>query len=142
MKTLTKNEVQERIDAARLLLKPSPVRLHHMPRWFVTALKPIREERRRGRLGSYVQDDLLAFVGSGEHWLDHWGSTKAPVRRLGREGELREYFVSEPYGFTAETAAGLNRLAEATGLVWSIESNSWWYPGATVRIVFEKPEAK
>lgn len=59
-------------------------------------------------------------------WLDHWGSINT---------EYGTYFVSEPYGFTPSWAPSINRLCEFLGARWQVESNSWHYPGHTVRIL-------
>jgi hypothetical protein len=46
MRNMLPNAVQQEIDAARRLLKPTPVRLHHVPRWFGLCLKPFRARYR------------------------------------------------------------------------------------------------
>jgi len=129
---------------ARALLRPTPVNLHHIPRWFLQALRPFRK-RFGGRLESPFQgfENMRNALGGGQlgnAWLDHFGSTKLVRRHAGRERITDEtVFVSEPYGLTPGGTLALAELTRLTGIRWSVESNSWWYPGHTIRIVFEPP---
>lgn len=112
---LAKSRAQQaHIDQARVLLKPLPVRLHHCPRWF----------RRAGVLGprrSY-----------SAQWLDHWGSVKLADGRVA--------FVSEPYNVSAEDLAECEAIAAKIGALFTVDPNSWWFPGQTIRLVFVQPK--
>ena len=98
------------IEAARELLKPTPVRLHHTPRW----------ARREFKL-----------YGTKPSWCDHWGSTKLPDGRVA--------FVSEPYDISPGTLCEIDAIAKRHGWTWWLEALSWWYPGHTFRIVIVRP---
>lgn len=127
----TKGEVEQLIAAARELLKPTPVRLHHVPQWLMRRLKPMRprfDGRYLHHSASVVLDEVV--TASGGRWLDHWGSTTIGVQQR---------FVAEPYQVTAADVASLEKIAKATGLEWYLCPNSWWYPGATIRIVIREP---
>lgn len=124
--------LEKHIAEARALLRPSPVRPHHVPRWLATRLRSLRGrycDRQRGYSASAVLCEVVTATGGG--WLDHWGSTTTGDRPC---------FVSEPYRFTAQDAASLDQIAESTGLRWYLSANSWWYPGSTIRVVIFVPE--
>lgn len=129
MPAISTSQTKQQIDAARLTLNPRPVKLHHIPQWFVRRLRVYRG--RHATTSSGLLRAMLQSVGDANHWLDHWGSSTS------RDG--RPAFVAEPYGFGPEVAGALDKLAAETGLEWSVESNSWWYPGHTVRIEIYEP---
>lgn len=127
---------QREIDTAREILKPTPVRLHHVPRWLAKRLRVYQRTwggRKSPTSGHGLLDEARRKLAIPGHWLDHAGSTKI--------GGV-EVFVSEPYGFTPDMARGLDQLSKDTGLEWWVESNSWWYPGHTVRIVICDPNSR
>jgi len=132
-----KSEVQQQIDTAREILKPSPVRPNHIPRWFAQCLKPFRHKHDGTNMSFHRMREAV-----GGRWVDHYGSTLIVRREFGREVRTEQIcFVSEPYGFRPDDARYLDELAKRTGVLWSLEANSWWYPGHTVRIVIEPPKA-
>jgi hypothetical protein len=139
------------IDAARKLLEPSPVKLNHCPRWFKSKLTAYLKATKRTERGwidptfafsqqlEAIMDSFGEIVdqqnihGMHDHWLDHWGSTTLAGGRAA--------FVSEPYGLSPQRAIRLQQLAEAIGLEFWICPNSWWYPGATIRLIFAEQVA-
>lgn len=117
---------QEFIEEARELLRPSPVCQGHVPNWFRVALMKAFPGKMRWQ--STVGENVLwAVAGNGAEWLDHWGSTKFADKVM---------FVSEPYHFTEVDANHVAAIAKAIGCDWYVDSNSWWYPGHTIRIAF------
>ncbi len=128
---------QEQLIAdARRLLKPGEVRLHKMPTWLNRRLVAYRKTQGLDRLPlSMLLGHTVPSI-CGPHsggWVDHWGmSDGGPFACCGEAPNL----VSEPYGFGTETAKALDRFCEALGgLKWHVSSNSWWFPGSTVRII-------
>lgn len=122
------SEHAQRREAVRAILKPSPVRLHHIPNWL--RLRMIRAFGCPGR-DTAAWPVLWHAVGERRRWLDHFGSTLSHGRQV---------FVSEPYGFSAESAADLEAFCRPMGVKWSVDSNSEWNPGSTVRVSIEEPE--
>jgi hypothetical protein len=125
------------IVAARELLKPTPVRLHHVPNWLrLRILAAIRAGRiPRAPWNRYCGTDgwsVLMHVQSciGDRFLDHFGSTHYRGRPC---------FVNEPY-LSSEDMDKNRRFAELLGLHWVVSSNSWWFPGNTTRIAFWEPD--
>jgi hypothetical protein len=127
------DDVGVTIAKARALLLPSPVRLHHAPRWFASAVRKLMPSDLWGRTSSWSAIDNLR--NSNElHWLDHWGSTTLADGRIA--------FISEPYDITPEAIAWLAEIAMRAGCEFWVSPNSWWYPGATIRLIFaEKVQA-
>ncbi len=125
------SEQSERRRAVREILKPSPVRLHHVPNWL--RLRMLRTYGcSHGILSGWAV--LHHATGDNRGWLDHCGSTLLP--------NGQRAFVSEPYGFSEQTAADLNAFCRPMGLRWSVKANSEWFPGSTVRIVIYPPEGR
>ena len=120
------------IRDARSLLKPTPVELHHIPRWFAKRLRTAMGKHYRW---DFPLDDLLQRVenecGSAVHWWDHWGSTTLP--------NGRRAVVTEPYLSIGDVKKA---IVFAQLIVCDVEiySNSWWYPGQTTRIAFTEPK--
>jgi hypothetical protein len=118
------------IDAARAVLKPTPVELHKIPRWLSVRLYQARQEGKihvKPNMPSYCL--LYAVAGPDSFdWLDHWGTTTV-------DGEVE--FVSELYSLNLKAA---KRFAKLLGLKWRYSANSWWYPGWTYRISFYPPQ--
>ena len=67
------------------------------------------------------------------HWLDHWG--KATWR-------CQSVFVAEPYHLTAADVLEIDTIARTIGCEWEIDSNSWHFPGETIRLVFHEKETE
>ena len=122
------SEYAKQREAVRKLLKPSPVRLNHIPNWL--RLRMLRAFGCPNRDTS-AWAVLYHATGDRRRWLDHFGSTMLRGRRV---------FVSEPYGFSAESAADLEAFCRPMGVKWSVDSNSEWNPGSTVRVSIEEPE--
>ena len=119
---------QERFRQLRKLLKPTEVRLHHVPNWFRRRLLKVFGCSHGYTGGWFVLDHARKqHFGDNARWLDHWGSTKY------RSGTA---FVSEPYQVSPETVALLDSFAKRIGVDWHLSANSWWYPGWTIRILF------
>jgi hypothetical protein len=120
---------RERIERAREILKPSPVRLHHVPNWLRRRLLERVGTEFRLTDGSSV---LRIAMDRLNIRFDHYGSTVwcgIPA------------FVSEPYASPDDIADAV-RFAEVVGLELRIEPNSWWYPGQTTRLMFMLPKAE
>lgn len=125
---------EQRIAEARTVLQPSRVRLHHVPDWFRRRLLKAFEGRQRwghrATDGWSVLQNAINQLPS-DRWADHCGSTTI---------HKRPAFVAEPYGVSESDLASIAELARRSGCEWFISSNSWWYPGATIRIAFVEPE--
>jgi hypothetical protein len=129
MKEIVMNEYEEQdkeIREARKKLKPTKVKSRHVPAWLRSRLLKLRREGKfqSDRTNNYALIFSAAEAVGCSCLLDHWGSAQ-------RNGET--VFVSEPYGAEAER---VERLATFLGVNGVIESNSWHYPGYTVRVVF------
>jgi hypothetical protein len=128
------------IEDSRLLLKPCEVKLHSTPPWLN---KRLRDYRRSRKLDTVPISMLLTWtiqdIGHQERWLDHWGtSVRGPFACCNNTAKLN--FVSEPYGFSRNTAKELDLFCDVLGgLDWHVSSNTFWYPGATVRITIHEP---
>jgi len=134
-------KINQQIAAARELLRPSPVRLHHVPRWFARKLRPLKGQLHprsaRYLSGNSLFDEAACYIEYdgkfGNNWLDHWGTTVSHGRPC---------FVSEPYHVTSSAMTNLDRICELTGLRWYLDPNSWWYPGWTQRIAIYDPSSE
>jgi len=123
---------RRQIQAARELLKPSEVRLHHVPRWLARRIKAAlgKSSRRYYSAFDEVQRAAAATAANGSaYWLDHFGSTTLHGRPA---------FVAEPY-LSPSMIPDAIRFAELLGLTFDILPNSWWFPGRTTRLVFQEP---
>ena len=121
-----RNKGIDRIKLAREVLKPSRVRLHRSPFWFRQALREALWSPNRpiGRHGEVLIHQVLGPLG----WLDHWGLSKLDSGT--------EVFVSEPYSVDENEILSIAAVASAIDCRWWLSANSWWNPGATIRIVF------
>lgn len=147
------------VQACREVLKPTPVRLGHVPAWFrkrllkayghsnspsrtsfdastsgTEVLKHALCQMNNGRAGAAV---AVAFDGFDTVWLMHWGTTI--VNDWGWTG--RQAFVSEPNHFTSETAKQLDAFCGPPALTWYVSTNSYHNPKCTIRIVIPEPLA-
>jgi len=107
----------------RSILKPSVVRLHHVPGWLKKRI------RRRFDLWAWCYSPehfLLNSYPSPAKWIDHFGSTILP------DGSVA--FVSEPYGDIERVRETVSVFAAEIGVDCFFTTNSYWYPGATIRI--------
>lgn len=115
---------EQQIQAARAILKPSPVRLNKVPPWMRRRLLTAR--RQRG-LDTYSSNSIdVLFQLASARVVDHFGT----IDYRGRTA-----FVSEPY------ALDIPAIQEFVGMLgpgvrWDVEANSWHFPGQTFRIVF------
>lgn len=121
--------VEARIAEMRRILKPSPVRLDHLPNWLrLRCLKVFGSPWHGGTCGWAAREAMRKAVDaqfSHVTWLDHQGST--PMVGGGVA------WVTEPYGDVERLAPVMSWLAHRLGCRWYVTSNSWWYPGFTVR---------
>jgi hypothetical protein len=114
----------------RDVLKPSPVKLHALPGWF---RKRVRRRFDLRRVHYSIEQWLFTDVLTRQ-WLDHWGQTELPCGRTA--------FVSEPYLPIDWPLESVSTLAAELGIQSFVTTNSWWYPGSTIRIVlYEGPES-
>lgn len=121
---------REMIEAARALLRPTPVKLHHVPNWFRMALLRgfgCADCRTSGEDVLHYAIDCVRRRNYFSSWLDHWGSTAY---------QSRPNFVSEPYNITEDNVKEIAEIARKSGCKWFLTANSWWFPGATIRIAF------
>ena len=134
MSRKTARITEAHIHRAREVLKPEPVRLHHVPNWLRLRMKETFGAPYQVTSGDGVLFHASSKTGKGR-WLDHWGSSHD------RGGERRT-FVSEPYDITPETVRDIISFTEPMGLDFYISSNSYWFPGRTVRVVIPCPDDK
>jgi hypothetical protein len=127
-RTQSADQTERLILAARELLKPTEVRLHHCPDWLRKVLLKVYGCRHRDTSAWGVMQHAFADA----HWLDHWGSS--------RIGE-KLCFVSEPYHVDVASQIQIKAIADRIGCNWYLSANSWWYPSQTIRIVIEPPNA-
>jgi len=121
------------IDDARRLLKPGEVKLHKLPSWLA---KRLRAYRKTHALVSVPSSMLLETLSSADRWLDHWGTSNVGPFSCCHKALN---FVSEPYDFGAKTAQAIDQFCDALGaLEWHVSSNTWWYPGRTVRVTIHE----
>ena len=121
------DDVSGLIRQAREILRPTPVRLHHAPGWFS---RVVQRAYGRGCQGATLLEQIARLTdhAADSRWLDHWGSTKLPDGRVA--------FASEPYDLSPSAVTMLARFAEDIGCEFWVSPNSWWYPGATIRLLF------
>ena len=123
---------RQEIERLRELLRPSPVKVNHVPDWL--------RKRVLRALGPWGRHDLLdgfsvlqaAIQKLGIGPFDHFGSTTWHGIAA---------FVSEPYCATSDVV-GAALFAERLDLEFRIEPNSWWYPMQTTRLLFTLPRAE
>ena len=122
---------EARIEALRRQLKPSAVRLHHVPDFF-------RRRLLKAYGCSYGDNSGYGALGHAErkhgwHWVDHPGSTTYRGRPA---------FVSEPYQLSFEDHAAIDALCRECNLAYFVSANSWWNPGSTLRVLIYEPEGE
>ncbi len=139
---------QQMILDARKVLQPGEVRLHLIPMWLS---KRITAYRRKNHLQPArckqwaLQDTILEIARAASvstyltpRWLDHWGvSDSGPYGCCHGRGRC---FVAEPYSFCTGTALWLDAIAEALDLTWHVSSNTYWFPGSTIRITLHEKQ--
>lgn len=130
MISTTQNEVarkvEERIEAARELLKPSPVDLHKVPNWLRRRMLAAFGCHYGNTSGSAVLHHAMRQLAE-DHWLDHWGATTWGNHPA---------FVAEPYQLWTRDLQSIEQFADRCGIAWHVTPNSWWYPGWTLRVLF------
>jgi hypothetical protein len=142
------HDQKELITKARELLKPSPVRIHHVPKWLWRRLNRQFADSYRVAYGpTSGQIDgmsILLYAASMVSkpnlpiWLDHWGST-VPQGEYGSTIN-KLCFVSEPYDFSSSCATEVDQFCQRLGIEWYLFANSWHYPGRTLRITMYEPQ--
>lgn len=122
MKTDAGQQQRKLIAEARQLLRPGEVKLHKTPPWL------------NKKLRAYHKRTQVHLLTEPWRWLDHWGTSAGPYSCC--QGPV---FVSEPYAFGFDEAEALMRFCDKLGgLTWHVSSNTWWYPGSTVRITIHE----
>lgn len=121
------------IATARWLLRPAPVRLHHVPNWLRRRILRTLGCRDGLTKGPNVLMHAVSRTTkpSASSWLDHWGSS--------RQNDVT-VFVTEPYSVTEGCLQAVGAFCRVLHLEWYVSSNTWWFPGRTVRIVIYEPE--
>lgn len=115
----------QRIAAAREILDPSPVRLHHVPNWLRMQIIAKSGRPPFTSAGWAVLQHAIR-VTDADAAFDHWGSTK-----WGEHLAL----CSEPY-LSLSGVDAAKRFAAHYCLRLDISPNSYWFPGATTRLVW------
>jgi hypothetical protein len=133
------------INAARKLLEPQPVDTGAFPSWLSERCRDYLKRHDlhyRGLTGISAFDAVVRAVAEDDQinghgcWLDHYGvSLGGPWACCHKAGEC---FVSEPYGFSFRAAQICEAVANALDLQWHVSSNTWHFPGRTVRITFHE----
>jgi len=123
---LVADRQRKRIEDARYLLKPNEVELNKLPTWLTRRLRTYRKEQGLDDLPTSMLLHETVRKLCDPRWLDHWG--------LSADDE----FVSEPYNFNSKTAEALESLCSELGIEWTVSSNTWWFPGSTVRITLRE----
>ncbi|MEO2032833.1 MAG: hypothetical protein ABGZ35_12175 [Planctomycetaceae bacterium] len=129
MKTIIpKHRTRARIEAARRLLKPSPVDYHKLPAWLRKRLQQARREGRIGLPRGIASNSGAALVDAAMpgSTLDHWG------RLLWRD---KPAFVVEPYRYLQQHIDDFLEVI-GPGVEYEISANAWHFPGRAFRIVF------
>jgi hypothetical protein len=116
-------EIKER----RKIMKPSPVKLDHIPKWLVKLTDKHYGHQRFPNLD----------VCRG--WIDHYGAAY-DTEYGSLDGQL--CFISEPYGLCTECYQNIDKFCMDLGLKWFASANSWHNPGRTFRIVIYQEEEK
>lgn len=103
--------IRDAIEHKRALLRPTTVKVGRIPKWV----------RRR---------DLFSGVNTCGNLLDHYGLAAWPYA-----GRKREMFVIEPYPYIG-IVKDLAAIEDHYNIETHIDSNSWHFPGWTVRVWF------
>ena len=119
------------IHEARELLKPIPVGLPSVPNWLRLKMLKAFGCPDRATDGHSVLWHAISKTARHGRWVDHFGSSEL----YGRPA-----FVSEPYDFSAGTAQDVSAFCDPMGLRWVVCSNSYWFPGRTIRIAIYDPK--
>lgn len=133
----TASEARRRDEAAREVLKPTPVKSGRVPAFIKTAVTSIAKQRSiRLDAGmsplSRLQRVLNEFHPRAGSYptLDHWGTT---------DFRGSTAFVSEPYSTNGGCLSAWEAFAVAAGLGFRLDANSWHAPGSTIRLMlYEK----
>lgn len=119
---------QRRIEAIRAITKPSPVRLHHEPRWLLKLARDrLRAMKRHIPSGSKLWM-LCHTLGIDPHFMDHWGTT-----------DNGETFVCEPYLSHRDLIAAI-AFADMLRLDLDVSAVSEWNPPSTIRLSFTRKQ--
>lgn len=120
------NTSRNRIKARREILQPTPVALNRVPRWL--RLRLLAATRGRRALGASVSG--LSLWGDAQLMFgirfDHFGTTTY----CGKPA-----FCSEFYDLVFAEMSRIETLCRAIGCEWTLQANSWWYPGETLRVI-------
>jgi hypothetical protein len=133
---------QERsIDEARRVLRPIEVALGDRPKWLGPRIAAFRRKHDLGAMSvSMAFENTVGLICPEPYWLDHWGRCrKGSAACCYAIGDI---LVAEPYNFYSATAKSLDIFCKKLDLEWHVSSNSWWYPGSTVRIEIHPKSAK
>lgn len=125
-------EREDRLNTLRVASGVSKPDLHKMPVWVrkcvSTAVKKGLLPRFHWRGPHNGWDSLEhALRTFGRHWVDHHGRIKLA------DGSYA--LVSEPYQFLDRAKTELESFCQALGLQYEVQTDSWWNPPSTLRIV-------
>jgi len=136
---------EQKILDARRVLEPQEVKQGVIPGWLSKRLRAYWKRRGLDSPGCCQASlhnavyDIARQAGIDDNLealLDHWGTSKGgPYVCCNKAGRC---FVSEPYGFGWTKARMLEAFCQALDLEWHASSNTWWNPGATIRITIHE----
>lgn len=125
-KTEAQAAYERRIEEFRKLMRPTPVRLHHEPRWLTSLVRKRLKACGRSCRAGWSIWNMVTAAGIDTDWLDHWGSTDGG-----------KAFVSEPY-LNPSMVFNASVFAEWCGLYLRISAVSEWNPPSTIRLEFRQ----
>jgi len=111
------------LAAAREILQPNPVIRGEEPAWLQ---KILSDEYAEFPLSSV----LRGMADEHIHCIDHWGISAGD-----HHTDPEDCFVSEPYGILLGELKAVEKFCKKHNLTWYVSSNSWHYPGKTIRLV-------
>lgn len=138
-------DTQPFIKAARRLLKPTRVRLHDFPGWLSKRSRAyLRREGVPTRFtGYHAFEEVLLHIGKKlnitgpRSLLDHDGTSKGG-RYVCCQEAAGKCYVTEPYGFSFDYHRLCEAVSEALDIKYHVSSDTYWNPGATIRITFHQ----
>jgi hypothetical protein len=125
MRDVIAERINARIEQARKVLEPKRVRKEHIPQWLKTRMRCYL--RAQGKPYGDFYSAVVGIVGSFS-FLDHYGTI-----------DSGNVFVSEPYLLPQHVILA-EAFASRLGILFSIDANSYHFPGRTTRLRFQEPK--
>ncbi len=120
----------QQIAAAREILQPNPVIKGKYPVWL---RKILDKEYATFSLSSVLSNLANETITC----IDHWGISAGYY-----SGDPEYCFVAEPYGIGHKELAVIEKFCKKHNLKWYVSSNSWHFPGKTIRLVIRPKKEK